>query len=306
MQPFRCAYEARTALRLSPRVGNHSQPLQAVSQGCSVSHLFGDDHRFLEQGCGAGRVTAGEGHLCQVVERIVGAVAVSYPVGQRQPLLKHGRCFALLTAHQLYHPQKGEHQGHAVVGVDISVGSQSPFQVGDGRLVIAPFHRRHPYAGLSPGRHELILYLPGKLQGFFEILLPPLVVAVTVSQRAGDRERLRPQSWRKIVPKQHRLHPPEPLALMPASPPNSHSAQPIFAAVSTSPAESAQPMAALKLPFSFSSESNHSTWLGPRSSCSALSTRVRKYVACRLRVSWASPLSSSLSRAYCLTGSSIL
>jgi hypothetical protein len=75
---------------------------------------------------------------------------------------------------------------------------------------------------------------------------------------------------------------------------------------SASPRLNAHESAALKLSCSRSSRSNHDACRAPPVSSSASSASARKKVACLLRVASASPLSSSRSRAYWRTGSSIL
>src|SRR5215204_5455501 len=75
---------------------------------------------------------------------------------------------------------------------------------------------------------------------------------------------------------------------------------------SASPCSSDHERAALKLSCSASSRSSHCPCRCLFNSSSASSARARKKAACRFSTASASPLSSSFSRRYCLTGSSRL
>ena len=219
VQPLGRADEARRAHRLSPYPGHYGKPLQAVREVRPVSRFPGEGYPFLQVTYGAVVVAAGEGHLRQVVKRDVGAQPVAESPGHRQFHLKHMCGPAQVTARQRCHPQIRGHVGHAVILVDFAEGSQGLLEVGRGRLMIGPAHRHQAQAEPRAARHELIPYPPGQLQAFFETPLETFVVTVGQNESAGDHERLRSPSQQKVAPEQHRLHPPAPLDVGTALPP---------------------------------------------------------------------------------------
>ncbi len=62
VQPLSRTNEARTALRVSLRVSHHGKSLQTVGDVRPVPYLLGEDHPFLEEGCGTVVVAKGQSY----------------------------------------------------------------------------------------------------------------------------------------------------------------------------------------------------------------------------------------------------